>query len=67
MEETLRRRLWTQFRMARTEPHLGQRIEELRAVREADPESVFARDLAELVTMTREAIQARDAQRGPGR
>jgi hypothetical protein len=37
MEETLRRRLWTQFRMARTEPHLDQRIEELRAVRETDP------------------------------
>jgi hypothetical protein len=54
--------MWTQFRMARTEPHLGQRIEELRAVREADPESVFAGDLAEMVTMKREAIRVRVAQ-----
>jgi hypothetical protein len=59
--------LWTQFKVARTEAHLDRLLEELRAVREADPESVFAGDLAEMVTMKREAIRAGVMQWGRGR
>jgi hypothetical protein len=52
---------------ARDEADLDRLVEELRAVREAHPQSVFTGDLAEMVTMKREAIRAGVIQWARGR